>query len=292
MPPPIEGSSGHPKRKHGAVSGTGESGSTASQSSAKRPRKFTSSDEKLSDLARIRLRKEACDFFSKNSMQFLEQTYLSSGNAGMDSLKKHLLNLFLLALGSDDVYLRDKKILHYQDRVQDIVQEAIFNPIACYAGVFKSLPIVESAKPDLLLKIERFLAKAGEVKGKGRNTLPKFIQDDLVKKIATQNHQGVIWLLHHAVIVPKDNNRFEGGYGVVRMVEIHEVEAIPPCLEFAGKTMKLKDNLEHHKSRSTEALACPVDHPGVIKVMSLVEKEGINDCRNDWVLSRRGQKRL
>jgi hypothetical protein len=55
----------------------------------------------------------------------------------------------------------------------------------------------------------------------------------------------------------------------VRMVEIHEVEAIPPYIEFAGKTMKLKDNLEHRKSRSTEALACLVDHPGVIKVMYL-----------------------
>jgi hypothetical protein len=118
---PIEGSSGHPKRKHGAVSGAGEFGSTASGSSAKWPRKITSSDEKLSDLARTRLRKEACDFFSKNSMQFLEQTYISSRKAGLDSLKKHLLNLFLLALGSDDEYLRDRQILHYQDRVQDIV---------------------------------------------------------------------------------------------------------------------------------------------------------------------------
>jgi hypothetical protein len=43
----------------------------------------------------------------------------------------------------------------------------------------------ESAKPDLLLKIERFVVKAGEVKEKGCNTLPKFIQDDLAKKIAT-----------------------------------------------------------------------------------------------------------
>jgi hypothetical protein len=74
MPLPTEGSSGHPKKKHGAVSGAGESGSTASGSSAKRPRKITSSDEKLSDLARTRLRKEACDFFAKNSMQFLERT--------------------------------------------------------------------------------------------------------------------------------------------------------------------------------------------------------------------------
>jgi hypothetical protein len=121
MPPPTEGSSRHPKRKHGTVSGTGESRSTTSRSLAKRPRKITSSDEKLSDLARTRLWKEACDFFSKNSMQFLEWTYLSSRKAGLDSLKKHLLNLFLLALGSDDEYLRDRQILHYQDKVQDIV---------------------------------------------------------------------------------------------------------------------------------------------------------------------------
>jgi hypothetical protein len=82
-------------------------------------------------------------------------------------------------------------------------------------GVFKSLPDAESAKLDLLLKIERFTAKAGEVKGKGRDTLPKFIQDDLAKKIAIQNRQGVLWLPHHVVIVPKDNNRFEGRYGDV-----------------------------------------------------------------------------
>jgi hypothetical protein len=67
MPPPTEESSGHPKRKHAAVSRAGEFGSTASGSSAKRPRKITSSDEKLSDLARTRLRKEACDFFSKTA---------------------------------------------------------------------------------------------------------------------------------------------------------------------------------------------------------------------------------
>jgi hypothetical protein len=106
-------------------------------------------------------------FFSKNSMQFLERTYLSSGKARLDSLKKHLLNLFLLALGSDDEYLRNRQILHYQDRVQDIVQEAIFNPIACYTGVFKNLPDAESTKPDLLLKIERFFNKGGRGEREG-----------------------------------------------------------------------------------------------------------------------------
>jgi hypothetical protein len=50
MPPPTEGSSGHPKRKHGAVSGAGESGSTASGLLAKWPRNITPRDEKLSSL--------------------------------------------------------------------------------------------------------------------------------------------------------------------------------------------------------------------------------------------------
>ena len=53
------------------------------------------------------------------------------------------------------------------------------------------------------------------------------------------------------------------------MVEIHEVEAIPPYIEFIRKAMKLKDNLKYCKSRSTEVLACPVDHLGIIKVTYL-----------------------
>jgi hypothetical protein len=68
MPPPTEGSSGHPKRKHAAVLGVGESGSTASGSLVKRPRKITSSDEKLSDLGRrlvIFFPKTTCNFWNE-----------------------------------------------------------------------------------------------------------------------------------------------------------------------------------------------------------------------------------
>ena len=56
------------------------------------------------------------------------------------------------------------------------------------------------------------------------------------------------------------------------MVEIKEVETIPPYIEFAGKTMKLNDNLEYLKLQSTKALACPIDHPGIIKVMFLDQR--------------------
>lgn len=268
MPPPTEGSSGRPKRNHEEVSGAGESGSTASGSTAKRARKITPKEDRLSEAAIFRIRQEVLDFFNKHDRGYLERSYLSSGKEGLEAVKKVFMNMFLLALGTDEEYLRDRRLLHYQDRLQDLVQESVFNPINCYTAIYRNLPI-DLPKTDLLLKIEWFKAKAVELKGKGRHTLPKFIQNDLATKIATQNRQGVLWLPRHARVVAKDGNRFEGGYGIVRQVEIKDVETIPPFIQFAGKTMKGLDNLEHRKSRSTEALACPIDHPGVIKVMYL-----------------------
>ena len=44
---------------------------------------------------------------------------------------------------------------------------------------------------------------------------------------------------------------------------------IPKWIKFAGKTIKAKDSLENRKEHSVEALACPVDHPGVIKIQYL-----------------------
>lgn len=268
MPPPTEGSFGYPKKKHGKASGGGESGSTASGLTAKRPRRITPSEKKLSKAAKFRIQQEVCDFYSKHERGFLERSYLNSGKEGVDTLKKHFMNLFSLALGSDDEYLRDRQMLQYQDRLQNLVQEVVFNPIACYFEILKGLP-PQAHNPDLLIKMEWFKALVVELKGKGHATLPKFIQNDLAMKIATQNRQGTLWLPRHAQVVPKDNNCFEGGYGIVRLVEIHDVETIPPYIEFAWKTMNMKDNLEHRKLRSTEALACPIDHAGVIKVMYL-----------------------
>ena len=66
-----------------------------------------------------------------------------------------------------------------------------------------------------------------------------------------------------------DHQTFQGSYGVVRRVIIRGASFIPEWIEFAGKTMKAKDSLENRKERSVEALACLVDHPGVIKIQYL-----------------------
>ena len=58
---------------------------------------------------------------------------------------------------------------------------------------------------------------------------------------------------------------FEGTFGKVRKVTIRGAASILEWIEFAGKTMKVEKNKENRLQRSAEALACPVDHLGVIK---------------------------
>ena len=53
---------------------------------------------------------------------------------------------------------------------------------------------------------------------------------------------------------------------MVWRVTICGASFIPEWIEFASKTMKAKNSLENRKERSIEALACPVDHPGIIKI--------------------------
>ena len=69
--------------------------------------------------------------------------------------------------------------------------------------------------------------------------------------------------------MPQDENVFEGTFGKVWKVTIREAASIPEWIEFAGKTMKVEKNKENRLQRSAEALACPIDHPRVIKLLYL-----------------------
>ena len=69
--------------------------------------------------------------------------------------------------------------------------------------------------------------------------------------------------------MPQDENVFEGTFGKVRKVTIRGAAFIPEWIEFSGKTMKVEKNEENRLQRSAEALACPIDYPGVIKLLYL-----------------------
>ena len=104
---------------------------------------------------------------------------------------------------------------------------------------------------------------------RARHVLPVLIDRHLADTISTQGRHGVTWLPQNVEIIPMDHQTFQGSYGVVQRVIIRGASFIPEWIEFVGKTKKAKDSLENRKERSIEALACPVDHLGVIKIQYL-----------------------
>jgi hypothetical protein len=56
---------------------------------------------------------------------------------------------------------------------------------------------------------------------------------------------------------------------VMHKVQIERFDRIPSMIELVGKTFKANDKQEAHKQRSMEALACPCEHPGVIKFLAI-----------------------
>ena len=71
------------------------------------------------------------------------------------------------------------------------------------------------------------------------------------------------------MIVRQDENVFDGTFRKVRKVTICGAASILEWIEFARKTMKVEKNKENRLEWSYEALAYPVDHPGVIKLLYL-----------------------
>ena len=102
-----------------------------------------------------------------------------------------------------------------------------------------------------------------------RHVLPTFIDRQLANTISTQCHHGIIWLLSNMEIISMDQKTFQGSYRVVWRAIICGASFISEWFEFASKTMKAKDFVENCKDHSIEALACPVDHLGVIKLQYL-----------------------
>jgi hypothetical protein len=124
-------------------------------------------------------------------------------------------------------------------------------------------------KSELYEKLENWKRGVIAAKRTSAHNLLVFIDRQMADNIATQGRQGVIWLPRNAEIKAMDKDIFQGTYGVVRRVTIHGATFILSWIEWAGKTMKATNSLENRKERSIEALACPVDHPGVIKLQYL-----------------------
>ena len=212
-------------------------------------------------------------WFEIHRWEYLESKYLNNGERGIDVAKEDL-KLILLEAMSGDEFAKDRRKPNYEDWIENQVTEAIYNSTVAYVQVYGTRTGSSDGigKPELLHLMEKWHDGIAIIKPNRRMVCPGFVEKDLVAKIATENCQGMVWLPRNAVIVPQDENVFEGTFGKVWKVTIRGAASISEWIEFVGKTMKVAKNLDNRKERSVEALACPVDHPRVIKALYLNTK--------------------
>ena len=104
-----------------------------------------------------------------------------------------------------------------------------------------------------------------------RNTKKAMPWNEQALKAAMEQHMqsGVVWVPEKAKVVPLSGFDAQGGYGKVRKVRIAGMPSIPIYVEFAGKMSTASSEREKGEQQSTEALVCPVQHPGVIKFWAI-----------------------
>ena len=209
-------------------------------------------------------------WFENHSMIHLEKRFLNNGEKGLDEARRELQNLIVLGMVGDE-WNEDRQKFGFEGWIDSQVNEAIYNATVAYYQVYgEGSTTGPGEKPKLLEKIENWKKGVAVAKGtRARYVLPVFIDGHLADTISTQGHHGVTRLPQNVEIIPMDHQNFQGLYRVVQRVIICGASFILEWIEFAGKTMKAKDSLENRKERSVEALACPVDHPGVIKIQYL-----------------------
>ena len=209
-------------------------------------------------------------WFENHSMIHLEKQFLNNGEKGLDEAIRELQNRIFLGMVGDE-WDEDRRKFGFEGWIDNQVNEAIFNATLAYYQIYgEGSSTGHGKKPQLLEKIENW--KKGVVVAKGtrtRHVLPAFIDRHLADTIFMQGRHGVTWLPQNVKIIPMDHQTFQRLYGVVRRVIIRGASFILDWIEFVGKTMKAKDSLENHKERSVEALACAMDHLGVIKIQYL-----------------------
>ena len=185
-------------------------------------------------------------WFESHLLEYLESKYLNNGEKGYDVAKEDL-KLLLLEAKSGDEFAEDQRKSNYQDWIENQVTEAIYNLMVAYVQVYGAGAgsIDGIGKSELLQLMEKWCDGIAIIKPKGTTVLTGFVEKDLATKIAMENCQGVVWLPRNAVIVPQDENVFEGTFRVVQKVTIRGAASIPEWIEFDGKTMKVEKNKEN-----------------------------------------------
>ena len=126
-------------------------------------------------------------------MVHLEKQYLNGGLKGLELVRGKLKLLLLDGMVGDE-FLEDRRKFYYGRWIEEQVQEAIFNPTMAYILIYGAGSDTSGGKSKHLEKLESWKKGAVVAKGRGRTTLPPYIEKELADRITTQGRHGIIWL--------------------------------------------------------------------------------------------------
>jgi hypothetical protein len=77
--------------------------------------------------------------------------------------------------------------------------------------------------------------------------------------------RGLVYLPKRAHVIAVSRFDNDDGYGEIRKVRISRMANIPTIVNFARNISKAAKEVNKRHEQAVEALACPIEHPGLIK---------------------------
>lgn len=206
-------------------------------------------------------------YYASTSLETLADKYFRHGRDGFVELCRRVGEEIMDRFDDSETFNNWNEYFNCNKWLDQMVQTATSNAVK---GIFEVVH-KKKAGEDYTMEEEANLLKLNQIQtfskrfsGNKLRVVPW--REQAMKSAMDRNlHGGLVFLPEHAKIIDIQDQRFEGGYAIVRKVHISKMENIPSYIAFAGKVPKAKSELEKRKERSMEALACPVSHPGIIK---------------------------
>jgi hypothetical protein len=190
------------------------------------------------------------------------------------NLQVELNGVITEALQASELYNNYDKDYWEHDRWLDQqIISSTSNIIHGFECVYKKGEDREYNQRDLALLaklqgIQKFVGRFSNNKSK---TVPWYLQ---ALKSAMQQYMGggVVYLPETVEVIAVPGFGNEGGYGEIRKVQISRVVNISTVIDFAGKKSKATSEGAKRKEHMVEALACPIEHVGLIKFWTVNSK--------------------
>jgi hypothetical protein len=208
----------------------------------------------------------ALDFYNTKTPYALERQFLAHGADGLISLQAELVEVIRKALKRLKVYNNFDSYWKLGKWLDQQIISNTSNVLHSFECVFKKGEDGQWNSKDRALR--KKLAKIQAFVGRHSNTKTKIVPwREQAMKAAMQHHMGgrTVYLPEKALVVAVPGFGNEGGYGEIRKVCISRVASIPTIVDFAGKMSKTVNEVDKRVERAKEAMACPIEHPGLIK---------------------------